>query len=178
VSPLSCLLPDATHVRLETWSLEPASATITLTLSAPRATARCPLCGRRSKRVHSRYERTLADLPWDEYAVTVRLRVRRLFCDAPRCERRIFAEVLPGVAAPRARKTVRLTDRLTAVGLALGGAAGARLGRKLGLAASRNTLLRLIRRAPLPDVVSPVALGVDDWAEQPKILCGWAAAGS
>ena len=161
---LSCLLPDATHVRLETWRLEPASATITLTLSAPRATARCPLCGRRSKRVHSRYERTLADLPWGEYAVTVRLRVRRLFCDAPRCERRIFAEVLPGVAAPRARKTVRLTDRLTAVGLALGGAAGARLGRKLGLAASRNTLLRLIRRAPLPDVATPAALGVDDWA--------------
>ncbi|MBV8704318.1 MAG: ISL3 family transposase, partial [Acetobacteraceae bacterium] len=164
MNPLSCLLPDATHVRLETWSLEPASATITLTLSAPRATARCPLCGRRSKRVHSRYERTLADLPWGECAVTVRLRVRRLFCDAPRCERRIFAEVLPGVAAPRARKTVRLTDRLTAVGLALGGAAGARLGRKLGLAASRNTLLRLIRRAPLPDVATPAALGVDDWA--------------
>src|SRR3954470_14250071 len=97
--------------------------------------------GRRSKRVHSRYERTLADLPWGEYAVTVRLKVRRLFCDAPCCERRLFAERLPGVAAPWARKTVRLADRLTAVGLALGGAAGARLGRTLGLTASRNTLL-------------------------------------
>ena len=141
---LSCLLPDATHVRLETWSLEPASSTITLTLCARQTAARCPLCGRRSKRVHSHYERTLADLPWGEYAVAVRLKVRRLFCDAPRCERRIFAELLPGVAVPRARKTVRLADRLTAVGLALGGAAGARLGRKLGLIASRNTLLRLV----------------------------------
>ena len=56
----------------------------------------------------SRYERTLADLPWGEYAITVRLKVRRLFCDAPRCERRIFAEALPGLAVPRARKTVRL----------------------------------------------------------------------
>jgi len=50
------------------------------------------------------------------------------------------------------------------VGLALGGAAGVRLGRKLGLEASRNTLLRLIRRAPLPDVATPSVLGVDDWA--------------
>jgi len=50
------------------------------------------------------------------------------------------------------------------VGLALGGAAGTRLGRKLGLDASRNTLLRLIRRAPLPDVATPSVLGVDDWA--------------
>ena len=51
-----------------------------------------------------------------------------------------------------------------AMGLALGGAAGVRLGRKLGLNASRNTLLRLIRRAPLPDTVTPSVLGVDDWA--------------
>jgi transposase len=50
------------------------------------------------------------------------------------------------------------------MGLSLGGAAGARLGRRLGLAASRNTLLRLVRRAPLPARATPVALGVDDWA--------------
>jgi len=48
------LLPDTKRVRLETWSLEPASSTFVLTLSARPATARCPLCGRRSKRVHSR----------------------------------------------------------------------------------------------------------------------------
>jgi len=48
--------------------------------------------------------------------------------------------------------------------VALGGAAGMRLGRKIGLACSRNTLLRLVRRAPLPDLVTPSALGVDDWA--------------
>jgi transposase len=164
VNLLSCLLPDATHVRLETWSLEPAHSAITVTLHARQTTARCPLCGGRSKRVHSRYERTLADLPWGECAVTVLLSTRRLFCDNAGCERRIFAERLPDVAAPWARKTTRLTGRLTAVGLALGGAAGMRLGRKIGLACSRNTLLRLVRRAPLPDIVTPSALGVDDWA--------------
>ena len=161
---LSCLLPDAPHVRLETWALEPAHSAITLILHARQKTARCPLCGRRSKRVHSRYERMLADLPWGEYAVTIRLSVRRLFCDNKQCDRRIFAERLPAATAPWARKTTRFTRRLTAVGIALGGAAGARLGRKLGLKASRNTLLRLVRRASLPDIVTPSALGVDDWA--------------
>ena len=161
---LSCLLPDATQVRLETWTLEPAQSVISINLRARQVTARCPLCARRSKRVHSRYERTLADLPWGEQAVTVRLSVRRLFCDNKKCERRLFAERLPDVAAPWARRTTRLAGRLTAVGLALGGAAGVRLGRKLGLNASRNTLLRLIRRAPVPDVATPSALGVDDWA--------------
>lgn len=137
---------------------------ITLTLTSRARPAPCPLCGRRTKRTHSWYERALADLPWGEQAVAVQLRVRKLFCDNANCKRRIFTERLPGVAAPWARKTVRLSERLTAVGLALGGAAGARLSGSMGLATSRNTLLRLVRRAPLPPVDTPTALGVDDWA--------------
>ena len=31
---LSCLLPDATQVRLETWTLEPAQSAITINLRA------------------------------------------------------------------------------------------------------------------------------------------------
>jgi transposase len=164
VNLLSCLLPDPALVRLETWAHEPARPTITLTLRSRQRTIRCRLCGRRASRVHSRYERTLADLPWGEYAVVLRLRVRRLFCDNARCERRIFTERLPGIAAPWSRRTARLATRLTSVGLALGGAAGARLSHELGLPTTRNTLLRLIRAAPLPPEVTPSVLGVDDWA--------------
>ncbi len=165
-------MPDPASVRLEAWGLEPAPPKITLTLtSRPRPTP-CPLCGRRARRTHSRYQRTLADLPWGEHGVVVRLKVRRLFCDNARCERRVFTERLPGVAAPWARKTARLTDRLTALGLALGGAAGARLGRKLGLTAGRNTLLHLVRRTPLPAVAAPSSLGVDDWAMRKRFTYG------
>jgi transposase len=164
VNLLSRLLPDPTAVRLETWAIEPARPAITLTLRPRSRTARCPLCGRRSGRVHSRYERTLADLPWGGHTVVLRLRARRLFCDNARCERRIFAERLPGVAAPWARRTARLAGRQTAIGLALGGAAGVRLSRELGLPAARNTLLRLVRAAPLPPDITPTVLGVDDWA--------------
>jgi transposase len=168
----SHLLPDRSHIRLETWNLDPAHSAITLTLRAYRITACCPLCGRRSKRVHSRYERTLADLPWGAYAVTIRLRVRRLFCRNTRCERCIFTERLPGIALPWARRTRRLDTRLTALGLALGGRAGVRLGAKLGLAASRNTLLRRVRQAPVPPAVTRSALGVDDWALRKRVTYG------
>jgi transposase len=77
---------------------------------------------------------------------------------------RIFTERLPGVAAPWARRTVRLMARLLAIGLALGGAAGARLSQSLGLTISRNTLLRVIRRAPCPAIIPPQVLSVDDFA--------------
>jgi transposase len=161
---ISCLLPDPSVVRLETCGTEPAPPTITLALTSRSRPAPCPLCGRQARRTYSWYERALADLPWGEHAAAVQLRVRRLFCDNAGCKRHIFTERLPGVAAPWARKTARLSDRLTAMGLALGGAAGARLSHSMGLAASRNTLLRLIRRAPLPQDAKPTALGVDDWA--------------
>ena len=161
---LSRLLPDPASVRLETWSLEPAPALITVTLRSRLRRTQCPLCGGRSRRTHSRYERTLADLPWGEHAITIKLGVRRMFRDNVLCKRHIFTERLPSVAAPWARRTTRLAGRLTAVGLALGGSAGVRLGRKFGLVACRNTLLNAVRQAPLPPVVTPSVLGVDDWA--------------
>ncbi|MBV9117977.1 MAG: transposase family protein [Acetobacteraceae bacterium] len=47
------------------------------------------LCGRQSRRTHSRYERAFADLPRGEHRVAIQLRVRRLFCDNARHERAI-----------------------------------------------------------------------------------------
>jgi transposase len=43
-------------------------------------------------------------------------------------------------------------------------AAGARLSQSFGLPVSRNTLLRVIRRAPCPTMVPPQVLSVDDFA--------------
>jgi transposase len=91
------------------------------------STARCPVCGKRSGKVHSRYTRTLADLPWQGVPVTVHLHVRRFFCDEAACERAIFAERVPGVAARYGRRTERLDDWFTHISFALGGEAGARL---------------------------------------------------
>jgi len=50
------------------------------------------------------------------------------------------------------------------VALAVGGEAGARLLDHLGMPASPDTLLRLVRRMPLPPAPAPRAVGVDDWA--------------
>src|SRR6267378_493740 len=78
--------------------------------------------------------------------------------------RRIFTERLPTIAAPWARRTLRLAQRLIALGVALGGKAGVRLGHAWDVRVSRNTLLRLLRRQPEPEAPTPRVLGVDDWA--------------
>jgi transposase len=161
---LSCLLPDSTSLHPVSWHIDPHQATIALTLISQQPAPECPLCHRVAERLHSRYERALADLSWADWTIRLELGVRKLFCDNSDCVRRIFTERLPGVVAPWARRTLRLGKRLTAVAVALGGSAGARLSRELGIPASRNTLLRLIRAAPLPPCLTPTVLGVDDWA--------------
>src|SRR5207245_758623 len=80
------------------------------------------------------------------------------------CPRRIFTERLSTIAAPWARRTLRLAQRLIALGVALGGKAGARLGQAWDVRVSRNTLLRLLRRLPVPSHATPTVLGVDDFA--------------
>jgi len=106
----------------------------------------------------------VADLPWGPWRVVLRLQVRKFFCVNGRCARRIFTERLAPLVAPWARRTQRLAQWLVRIAVALAGTAGARLCRGLGLAVSRNTLLRLLRRQLLPDVATPHVLGVDDWA--------------
>jgi transposase len=158
------LLPDATVLRLEAYEVDEAAAQITLRVQSTQSSAPCPLCATPARRIHSDYGRTLADLPWAQYRVSLQLRVRKWFCRNRRCRRRIFTERLPTIAAPWARRTLRLAQRLVALGVALGGTAGVHLGKQWDLVVSRNTLLRGLRRRPLPVLPTPRVLGVDDFA--------------
>ncbi len=137
---------------------------ITLAARTSSRVARCPVCCAGSARVHSHYTRTLADLPWQGIPVTVRLRVRRFFCEQKCCKRVIFAERLPGLAAHYARRTERLEGWFTHVSFALGGEAGSRLLRDLGVVVSGDTLLSHIRSMRLPSHDTPRVLSVDDFA--------------
>ena len=158
------MLPDATLLRLEACDVDDTTAQITLRVQSTQTRAPCPLCATPARRIHSDYGRTLADLPWAQYRVCLQLRVRKWFCRNRACQRRIFTERLPTIAAPWARRTLRLAQRLIALGVALGGAAGVHLGQQWDLIVSRNTLLRGLRRLPVPVLPTPRVLGVDDWA--------------
>ena len=122
--PAALPIPRSLHVA--TLLLEGDGLTI---LASSEATAvRCPVCGEPANRVHRRYARTLADLPWARLAVRLRVQVRTFLCDNPSCPRTVFAERLDGVAAAWVRRTERQREALTAIAFALGGEAGARQG--------------------------------------------------
>ena len=161
---LPVLLPHAPQLHLETWQMDTDTAQVTLRLQSTQTLVHCPVCRFPTRRLHSRYRRTVADLPWAHDRVVLQLGVRKFFCTNGRCTRRIFTERLPGVVAPWARRTRRLLPWLAHIAWALGGTAGAQLSRSLGVTISRRTLLRVFRRLPLPSFASPTVLGADDFA--------------
>ncbi|WP_158292473.1 transposase family protein [Paracraurococcus ruber] len=125
----------------------------------------CPTCGELSRRVHSRYQRHLLDLPSHGRAVVLHLQARRFRCITAECPRRTFAEPLPAEVGRRSgQRTARLDGLVQHLGIALGGRPGAGLAGRLMLLVSRDTLLRVVRRLA-PGEAGPVqVIGIDEWA--------------
>lgn len=159
---LTRLLPQLRGLRIVVVSK--TAERLIITATPTRRTAPCPACGRRSTQIHSRYQRTLADLPLSGQPVDLRVQVRRFRCRRRRCARQIFAERLPARTTVRGRRTHGQRTALTAIGFALGGNPGARLAQRLALPTNRATLLRFVRAAPRAEADAPRVLGVDDWA--------------
>jgi transposase len=156
------LIPNPAEVEL--FCLGSKAGVIQVELRASAPSAACPGCGTNSTRVHSRYQRRLADLPWEGVPVRILLQARKFFCMREECLQRVFTARLPGTVARYARRSSRSSEALGWVTLALGGRAGARLARKLGLLASGATLLRELRKRVLATSSSPRVVGIDEWA--------------
>jgi transposase len=159
---LGVLLPHLAGVIVE--AVTAAAGLLLVTARARAPEAACPKCGTVSRRVHSRYCRTLADAAVGGRPVAIALAVRRFFCAAPGCPRKTFAEQVDGLTTRYARKTPLLTGMLGSIAVALAGRAGSRLAAGLRVPASRQVLLRLVMAAPDPEAASPRVLGVDDFA--------------
>ena len=156
-------LPAPEHLILE--GVDEMASGVVIRVRA-KETPRCPACTGSQVSYHSSYHRTIRDLPWQGKPVRIRLRVRRFRCQNASCSRRVFAECLPAVAAPRARETVRLCEAIGWAGYALGGLPASRLLSRLGMPSSHDTILRRIKMRGRGEQkeASVRVLGVDDWA--------------
>ncbi|BDP44009.1 transposase (plasmid) [Deinococcus aetherius] len=101
----------------------------------------------------------------------VELKVRRLRCANPGCAARTFSEACADF--PRhAQRSARLQERQVALGFSVGAEAGSVLLDRFHMSASPDTLLRTMKRQPLPQHPTPRVLGVDDWAIRKGVRYG------
>lgn len=90
--------------------------------------------------------------------------VRRLYCENTTCPKATFAEQVPGLSVRYQRRTPRLQGLVEDVGVVLAGRGGSRMLRILNIRLSRVAVLSQLMRVPLPPLVTPRVLGVDDFA--------------
>jgi transposase len=159
---LGLLLPHLAQVVVE--AAEVTGGRVRIWARVRAEGAPCPHCSQFAERVHSAYERRLADAPVGGQPVTIRLAVRRFFCGNPDCSAVTFAEQVKGLTTRRIRRTPPLARTLTGIALALAGRAGSRLAGRLGLTAGRSSMLRLVMALPDPEAGTVKVLGVDDFA--------------
>src|SRR5436309_7048228 len=155
------LLPEQANLQVDRLVFTPGELTLLVTSTQP--VGRCPVCEKATRRIHSRYWRTLEDLPWGANRLRLRVHVRRFVCATASCPRKIFTERLGPLAEPSARRTDRLRDALLALGWAVGGEEGSRQGMVHHMPIGASTLLSLMRRHGERTFPTPRVLGVDDW---------------
>ena len=125
---LSPILPD--HFQLMDHYV--GETNIHIGLVATQTVGCCPDCQMPAHKVHSFYQRTLADLPICGKAVSLRLRLRKFFCRNDNCTRKIFAQTLPACFAPYARRLNRVERPLQATSLQTGARPAARICALIG----------------------------------------------
>lgn len=159
------LLPKGAGLKVE--EIEIDESQVAMKVSSTHAAVACPYCGAESSKVNTSYYRAPAtDLPCAGYRMVLQMKMRSFFCKNEDCGYQTFAERFPEIVAPYPRRTERLAANQREVALAVGGEVGARLLTMLGMGVSPDTLIRLVRQAPEPEVVTPRVLGVDDWAKK------------
>jgi transposase len=123
----------------------------------------CPVCGKLSSRVHSRYTRLIQDLPVNEKSVYLQVQVRKFFCTNLFCERKVFTERFSWIE-PYLRRTKRLHKVFTMLTLATNCSAAARIAHLMHTTISHDSLLRLIHQMTIPIYSQPCRIGLDDFA--------------
>jgi transposase len=155
-------LPDPEFLSLQHTRQSPT--VIVFDISSRASHSACPRCCHLSARIHSRYTRTLKDLPLLGKRVRWHLTVRKFFCDLPSCPQRIFCERLPSVTHSWRRDTVRLEHQHRQVAYESGAESGARILHAFGCPISADSLLSRLRRSPPASAAVVRQLGIDDWA--------------
>jgi transposase len=159
--PLKPPCPDPAAWRIAL--ITPQRDRLMVHLEPVRQAVTYPVCGTRSRRVHSRSQRKPWDVPWGLWPVQLVVQARRFFCDVPTCPRQIFVEPFPRILARYARQTDRLRHVLLELAHACNAEMGARLAHWLGYRTSPDTLLRRQRAEPIL-APWPRVLGVDEFA--------------
>ena len=134
--------------------------------------ASCPICGKPSLTVHSKYRRVLQHFPIFNKQVWIYLMAKKYRCHNPKCECKIFCEQIEGLTKRYSRKTTELQKAFEKVLVEVSARKGTYILKNLGFKISLTTCLRIVHNMDIPTPQNLTAVGIDDWAYRKGMVYG------
>lgn len=118
---------------------------LSIKIKRTNKSAICPYCGKKSYNVHSKYIRTIKDLPIQEYKVVLNIETKKFFCKNEKCLSSTFADPLDFVES-HSRMTTRLKDKIVDDSKGMSARASKETINKSVAKISDDTILRLLKK--------------------------------
>lgn len=106
---------------------------------------KCKYCGTENHSVHSKYTRTISDLPIQNYQVKLIITVPKFFCTNEKCSHKTFAYPIP-FADKNSLRTNRLDDYIYQIGMKSSSLDAEKQISGSHVSVSNNTILRIIKK--------------------------------
>ena len=116
-------------------------------ISSEISTANCPYCGKESKRIHSRYQREIQDLPMQGKKVVLLVSTRKFFCDNDACCKRTFSE-RHTFADANGKRTKRLEKNILFTSSQLSSINASKVLKNSNVDISKSSICVLLKKMP------------------------------
>lgn len=137
---------------------------ILITIESVKKTCGCPNCGKISKLIHSKYKRSLSDLPISEYKVRLNLIAHKFYCNNIDCDKKVFTERFNSFVNCYSRITNRLKSIIEKLSFVISSETAAKIISSVYMKISSNSIIRIIRKADIVISTNYEHIGIDDWA--------------
>lgn len=106
---------------------------------------KCKYCGMESHSIHSKYTRTISDLPIQEYQVRLIVTVPKYFCINEKCPHKTFAYMLP-FADVNSLRTKRLDSYIYQMGIKNSSLETEKQLSNTHISVSNSAILRIVKK--------------------------------
>jgi len=109
----------------------------------------CPYCGKKTRKVHSTYRRTIQDMPISGRKVYIEIENRKMFCRNKRCGKKTFAERYEFVGA-KGKKSRRLEAEIVNIAMNNSSTEASKTLSKSTVRVSASTIRNLLKKTEAP----------------------------
>ena len=124
---------------------EIAGDKINIYVKSKRKIINCPYCGTESRKVHSKKNQKIQDLPITGKKVNIMLERRKIFCGNPECNHKTFAETFEFMGV-KSRKTKHLQEEILRVSLTQSAVSASKYLRRSVADVGKSTICNMLKK--------------------------------